>query len=85
MPLSKKRKKREKKKGRRAPDAAPAATERAPEPAASGGFLSRMRGGVQNVAGTGGKKRESWLSRIITIALLAAAAYFVARRLGIIR
>jgi hypothetical protein len=37
------------------------------------------------VAGAGVKKRESLLSRILTWGLVALAAYFLARRFGIIR
>ena len=83
MPTSKKRKKRER-KTRRPGDGEPAAPERAVEQA-SGVLLSRMRGGVQSVAGAGVKKRESLLSRILTWGLVALAAYLLARRFGIIR
>jgi hypothetical protein len=86
VPISKKRKKQEKKRRPRDGD------ERAPEPRAAepesrggGGLLSRMRGGFQGVAGTGPKKPESLLSKIITWALVALVAYFLARRFGIIR
>ena len=83
MPLSKKRKKPEKKKERsREPGAPPPPAQ--PE-SSGGGLLSRMRGGIRNVAGTGeGKKKESLVSRILTWALVAVAAWFVARRLGIL-
>jgi hypothetical protein len=43
-----------------------------------------MRGGIQNVAGAGAKKRESPISKIVTLLLVALAAYFVARRFGLI-
>jgi hypothetical protein len=72
MPKSKKR--RDKKK-REPPPAAPA------EPA---GLLTRMRGGIRNVTGSGPKKPESLISKIFTWALVAAVAYFLARRFGIL-
>ena len=82
MPVSKKRKKPEKKKER---DREPAAPQVAAEPASSGGLLSRMRGGIRQVAGAGqAKKKESLVSRILTWALVAVAAWFVAKRLGIL-
>ena len=84
MPISKKRKKGDKKK-RRERDEQPAAPAAPSEPAGGGGLLSRMRGGLQNVAGAGTKKRESLVSKIVTWVLIAAAAYFVARRFGLIR
>ncbi len=83
MPLSKKRNK-EGKKRRRDRGAAPA-TAPATEPSGGGGFLTRMRGGIRTVAGTGAPKKESLVSKILTWAIVAAAAYFVARRFGIIR
>ncbi len=43
-----------------------------------------MRGGFQRVAGTALKKKESPLSKIITWAIVLLAAYFVARKLGIL-
>jgi len=46
--------------------------------------LTRMRGGIQNVAGTGAKKRESPISKIVTLLLVALAAYFVAKRFGLL-
>jgi len=79
MPTSKKR--REKKKRR---DREPAAPAPAAEPS-GGGLLSRMRGGIRNVAGSGPKKPESLISKIVTWALVALVAYFVARRFGLIR
>ncbi|MGZ6143561.1 MAG: hypothetical protein ACXWLM_09485 [Myxococcales bacterium] len=83
MPTSKKRVKPEKKKRRdREPAAAPASAPT--EPAGGGGFLSRMRGGFQGMAGAGPKKKESLASKIVTWVLLAAAVYFVARRFGIL-
>jgi hypothetical protein len=42
-----------------------------------------MRGGFQKMAGTAPKK-ESLLSKIVTWAIVVAAAYFVARRFGIV-
>jgi hypothetical protein len=83
MPLSKKRKKDEKKK-RRERDERPASPGPAPELPPSGGLLSRMRGGIQNVAGTGPKKPASVVSKILTWALVAVALWFLARRFGII-
>jgi ribosomal protein S12 len=83
MPVSKRRKKDETKKRRTrdAPAAAPASGP-APEPAPSSGLLSRMRGGFKNVAGTGPKKPESALSKIVTWAIVLVAAYFVAKKFG---
>jgi hypothetical protein len=82
VPVSKKRKRPERTKRRSGGDgsAAPASAETP----SSGGLLTRMRGGIRNVAGTGPKKRESPISKIITLLLVAAAAYFVAKRFGII-
>lgn len=84
MPVSKKRKKPEKKQRAREPGASapPPARESAPE--GGGGFLTRMRGGIRNVAGAGPAKKESLASRILTWALVAVAAWFVAKRLGIL-
>jgi hypothetical protein len=82
MPVSKKRKQDEKRRRPR-DDVGPAARP-APEPPAASGFLTRMRGGIRNVAGTGPKKPESRLSKVLTWALILAAAYFVAKRLGIL-
>ena len=82
MPLSKKRKKERRNKPRER-EPAPAAPA-APAPSAGGGLLTRMRGGIQGMAGTGARKPESLLSKIITWALVLAVAYFVARRFGII-
>ena len=84
MPVSKKRKKPEKKRDRSrdsegAPQPAPAQTE-----SDGGGLLSRMRGGIKNVAGAGPQKKEPLWSKILTWALVAVAAWFVAKRLGII-
>jgi hypothetical protein len=84
MPISKTRKKDERKK-RRNRDKEPVAPGRSIEPATRGGMLTRIRGGFQNVAGRGGNKRESLLSKLLTWGLLALVAYFVARRFGIIR
>ncbi len=72
MPKSKKRKEAVEKKKEQ-------------EEAYSGGLLTRMRGGFKGVAGAGPKKPESIWSKILTWALVAAAAYFVAKRFGIIR
>jgi len=83
MPISKKRKKGEKKKRRERGEPPPAAPAPA-ETASGGGFLSSMRSGLRNVASAGGKK-ESWVSKLLTWAIVAAAAYFIARRFGIIR
>jgi hypothetical protein len=83
MPVSKKRKKEGRNKSR---DRGEAASAPAPAPAAepAGGLLTRMRGGFQSMAGTAPKKKESPLSKIITWAIVLLAAYFVARRLGIV-
>jgi hypothetical protein len=43
-----------------------------------------MRGGFQNVAGTGPKKKESLLSKVIWWVLIAVALWFVARRFGLL-
>lgn len=81
MPLSKKRKKKEGRAHRT--EAHPAA--RAPEPTGGSGFLSGMRGGLKDLAGTGGaKKKESLIGKIVTWALFAVALYFVARRFGVL-
>ena len=82
MPVSKKRKRPERTKRRGGTDGhepPPSA-----EPASGGGVLTRMRGGIQNVAGAGAKKRESPISKIVTLLLVALAAYFVAKRFGLI-
>src|SRR5262249_44823958 len=86
MPVSKKRKPEKKKRHDHEPsgEIAPGAGSPA-EPSGAGGFLSRMRGGLQNVTGTGPKKKESLLSKVITWALVAVAAWFVAKRFGILR
>ena len=81
MPLSKKRKKEGKPRSRDRREAANVPAP--PEDAASGGLLTRMRGGFQSMTGTSVKK-ESRLSKIITWAIVLLAAYFVARRFGII-
>jgi hypothetical protein len=83
MPISKKRKK-EKKRAGHDRDVRPAASGVPVEPA-GGGFLSRMRGGFKSAAGTGVKKQESLLSKILTWGLLLLVAYFVAKRFGVIR
>ena len=44
-----------------------------------------MRGGFKSAAGTGVKKQESLLSKILTWGLLLLVAYFVAKRFGVIR
>jgi len=89
VPVSKKRKKPEKKRRARdeRADAEPhagAPVESAPG-AGGGGFLSRMRGGFQSVAGAGPKKKESLLSKIVTWALMALVAYFLAKRFGLLK
>ncbi|MCA1827423.1 MAG: hypothetical protein LC689_10865 [Myxococcales bacterium] len=84
MPVSKKRKPEKKK--RRDRDLSPAPAPAAPaEPIGGGGFLSKMRGGFQAVAGAGPKKPESLISKVVTWALVALVAYFVAKRFGILR
>ena len=82
MPLSKKRKRPERTKRRSGGDGS--AAPPSAEPASGGGLLTRMRGGIRNVAGAGPKKRESPISKIVTLLLVALAAYFVAKRFGII-
>ena len=79
MPLSKKREKPKKKRRESTPAAAPPS-----EPAGGGGLLSRMRGGFQGMAGAGPKKKESLVSKIVTWALFAVAAYFLAKRFGLL-
>jgi len=85
MPVSKKRKKesKDRSRDRREAGSAPAPTREAPAEA-GGGLLTRMRGGFQSMAGAGPKKKESLLSKIVTWAIVALAAYFVARRFGIL-
>ncbi len=69
MPVSKKRKK----------------AARTQEPSSGGGgMMSRMRGGLKSVAGQGPKKEETLLSKLLTWALVLLAAYFVARRFGLV-
>jgi hypothetical protein len=81
MPLSKKRRRPDGTRRRGGTDRTEAASS---EPATAGGLLTRMRGGIQNVARTGAKKRESPISKIVTLLLVAVAAYFVAKRFGLI-
>jgi hypothetical protein len=85
MPVSKKRKKenRDRSRDRRDAGSAPAPSGQVPGEA-GGGLLTRMRGGFQSMAGTGPKKKESLLVKIVTWAIVALAAYFVARRFGIL-
>src|SRR4051812_1171497 len=82
MPLSKKRRRPERTRRRGGTDAS--APPPSAAPASAGGLLTRMRGGIQNVAGTGAKKRESPISKIVTLLLVLLAAYFVAKRFGLI-
>jgi hypothetical protein len=82
MPLSKKRRRPERTRRRGGTDGS--ATPSSAAPASAGGLLTRMRGGIQNVAGTGAKKRESPISKIVTLLLVLLAAYFVAKRFGLI-
>lgn len=43
-----------------------------------GGTLMRMRGGFQELAGQGeAKKQPSWVGRLVWLAVLGAAAFFV--------
>mgnify|MGYP001547827922 CR=1 FL=1 len=43
-----------------------------------GGTLMRMRGGFQELAGQGeAKKQPSWVGRLVWLAALGAAAFFV--------
>ena len=81
--MSKKRKKDEGRKRRDRPtaQAGPPAPVEAP---ATGGLLTRMRGGIRGFAGVGPKKPESLLSKVLTWALVAVVAYLVARRFGIV-
>ena len=81
MPVSKKRKKEGRNKSR---DRGEAASAQAPAAEPAGGLLTRMRGGFQSVAGTAPKKKESPLAKIITWGIVLLAAYFVARRFGIL-
>jgi len=82
MPVSKKRKKEGKTRSRDRREAA--SSPAPPEEVPAGGLLTRMRGGFQSMAGTGARKKESSLSKIITWGILVLAAYFVARRFGIL-
>ena len=82
MPVSKKRKRPERTKRRSGADGSTAPSSA--EAASGGGVLTRMRGGIRNVAGTGPKKRESPISKIVTLLLVVLAAYFVAKRFGLI-
>jgi hypothetical protein len=70
MPVSKKRK-----------SARPRREATAEKPA---GLMGRMRGGLKTITGQGAKKEESRLSRLLTWALVLVAAYFVARRFGLV-
>lgn len=89
MPVSKKRKKPEKKRrardGERAVPEPHAGAPAESAPGSGGGFLSRMRGGLQSVAGAGPKKKESLASKLVTWLLVAAVVWFVAKRFGIIK
>lgn len=42
-----------------------------------GGTLMRMRGGFQDLAGQSEAKKPSWMGRLIWVAVLGAAAFFV--------
>jgi hypothetical protein len=84
MPVSKKRKKEDARKGRTRDHAAPAAPAAPAGPEGPSGLLGRMRGGLRNVAGSGSKKPESLLSKVLTWALVLIVAWFAAKRLGII-
>ena len=83
MPVSKKRKRPERTRKRGGTDGSEAPSPAA-QPASTGGVLTRMRGGFKNVAGAGPKKRKSPISTIVTLLLVVAAAYFVAKRFGIL-
>jgi hypothetical protein len=82
MPLSKKRRRPERTRRRGGTEGSQGPSSA--QPASGGGVLTRMRGGIQNVAGAGPKKRESPISKIVTLLLVALAAYFVAKRFGLI-
>ena len=84
MPLSRKRKKEGKSRSRdrSEPQNAPAPPKETPT--GGGGLLTRMRGGFQGMAGGGAGKKESLLSKIVTWAVVVLAAYFLARRFGIL-
>jgi hypothetical protein len=85
MPVSKKRKKSEKKRDRQREEGSAPSSPAAPsESGYSGGLLGRMRGGIRSVAGQGEPKKESLASKLLTWALILVAAWFVAKRLGII-
>jgi hypothetical protein len=77
MPLSKKREKKKRRDREGQPAAAPS------EPSGGGGLLSGMRSGMKSVAGVGPKKPESLISKILTWALVAVAAYLLAKRFGL--
>ena len=88
MPVSKRRKKPDKKRSKGAAQAEGGAEKpraAAESSSGGGGLMSRMRGGIQSVAGAGPKKPETLISKIITWALVALVAYFVAKRFGIIK
>jgi hypothetical protein len=86
MPVSKKRKKDERGKRRERAEAPPVPAAPPPDSGGiGGGLLTRMRGGFQNMAGAGSRKKESLLSKVITWAILLVALYFVARRFGILK
>jgi hypothetical protein len=82
MPVSKKRRRPERTRKRGGTDGTEPPSSAGPE--SGGGVLTRMRGGFQKVAGAGPKKRESPISKIVTLLLVAIAAYFVAKRFGLI-
>lgn len=82
MPVSRKRKKDDRKRRNR--ESSPPPPGAPPEPERVGGLLSKMRGGIKDLTGTGTRKPESLLSKILTWALVLAVAYFAAKRLGLI-
>ena len=83
MPVSKKRKIEKKKRRDHEPSGAPVAPP-GEQPSGGSGFLGKMRGGFQAVAGGGPKKPESLWSKILTWALVVAVAWFVAKRFGLL-
>ena len=86
MPESKKRVKSGKKRRRDRDGASPAAASSGEVPSGGGGFLGKMRGGIQTVAGAApSRKKESLLSKVLTWALVLLAAILLARRFGILR